>query len=142
MKGISPLIATVLLIAFTVAVAGILSTWLTSFTKGSADTVKKESDTQLSCSFGGVSFSTVKYCAERISGIVENTGSVGVGNLSIQILYSNGTTVRFNLNTTLEPRESQQFNLSANSNYNIVRAITNCSSVFDEAKAGEISTSC
>ena len=33
MKGISPLIAAVLLIAFTVAVGGIIATWLTSFSK-------------------------------------------------------------------------------------------------------------
>ena len=33
MKGISPLIAAVLLIAFTMAIAGIMATWATSFTE-------------------------------------------------------------------------------------------------------------
>lgn len=40
MKGISPLIAAVLLIAFTMAIAGIMASWATTFSTGRLETAK------------------------------------------------------------------------------------------------------
>ncbi|OYT42108.1 MAG: hypothetical protein B6U78_02065 [Candidatus Aenigmarchaeota archaeon ex4484_224] len=50
MKGISPLIAAVLLIAFTVAVGGIIATWLTSFSKTTTGAAGGQTKTLLGCS--------------------------------------------------------------------------------------------
>jgi flagellin-like protein len=44
MKGISPLIAAVLLIAFTMAIAGIMATWATTFSREHLDTATSEAD--------------------------------------------------------------------------------------------------
>ena len=41
MKGISPLIATVLLIAFVIAVAGVVAPWLTTFIRGRTEEVSE-----------------------------------------------------------------------------------------------------
>jgi len=46
-KGISPLIATVLLIAFTMAIAGIMATWATSFVQ--AKITETENQTSVTC---------------------------------------------------------------------------------------------
>lgn len=43
MKGVSPLVASVLLIAFTIAVAGLYSGWITSFTKKTNEEVEEQS---------------------------------------------------------------------------------------------------
>ena len=44
MKGISPLIAAVLLIAFTMAIAGIMATWATTFTREKLAGANEEAD--------------------------------------------------------------------------------------------------
>jgi flagellin-like protein len=157
MKGISPLVATVLLIAFTVAVAGMLSTWLTGFTSSTSKQVSDSSSTTLSCSYGGISLGSLKYgsSSSSLAGNIENTGTVSLGNVSIQIVYTNKTVGNYFLatqngvginssnavkNISLIPRDLITFNVTAQSNYELVRVSTNCSSVFDSATAGEIST--
>ncbi len=151
-KGLSPLIATVLLIAFTVAVAGIVSAWITGFTKTSTTTVGDTATTELICSYGHISLSSMSYCSNRIAGIITNIGQVTLGNITLQELYTNQTTTTLYLcksgsavvtcsgasNLTLVPRESVAFNISiGNSNYGTARIYTNCSSSYAEAKQGD-----
>jgi flagellin-like protein len=49
-KGISPLIAAVILIASVVAVAGIVSNFLTSFTKGRQGEIEEKGESAIDCS--------------------------------------------------------------------------------------------
>lgn len=49
MKGISPMIAIVLLIAFTVAIGGIMSVWLTGLTSTQTQQVSNQSAAQVKC---------------------------------------------------------------------------------------------
>ena len=137
MKGISPLIASVLLIAFTLAIAGIYSGWLTSFTKDTADTVKKRSDVRVTCSYGGISLSSLQYNTTasngNISGTVENTDIVDLGDIDIEIFFTNSTRLLVDYNKTLKPGEKDTFSVRINATtYDKVRAKTNCSNVFDE----------
>ena len=62
MKGLSPLIATVLLIAFTVGVGGIISVWITGFTQTSSKIVSNEGEKQITCRNGAIDISNHKYC--------------------------------------------------------------------------------
>ena len=48
-KGISPLIATVLIIGFTVALAAIIMTWGTTFSKGIQKSTETTTDEQMAC---------------------------------------------------------------------------------------------
>ena len=156
MKGISPLVATVLLIAFTVAVAGLLSNWLTGFASQTTQQVGTSSSNTLSCSYGGVSLGSLKFSSSSntISGNIENTGTVSLGNVSLQIIYSNKTVANYLLctvsgvannctakNISLIPRDLVTFNISAQNTYESLRIATNCSGVFDTATTGEISVS-
>ncbi|MFH0710956.1 MAG: hypothetical protein V1944_00060 [Candidatus Aenigmatarchaeota archaeon] len=49
MKGISAMIATVLLIAFTVAIGGVMSIWLTGLTSTQQQQVSNQSSAQVKC---------------------------------------------------------------------------------------------
>jgi flagellin-like protein len=142
MKGISSLIATVLLIAFTVSVAGIISVWLTGFIRGSTQTVSEQAGSELVCSYGGISLTSLKYCGGGLSGRVDNTGNIVLGNITIQILYTNASSQKHYRNVTLDPREGHTFNVSCSSNYDTVRVITNCSSIYDTEESNKVSTSC
>jgi len=152
MKGISPLIATVLLIAFTVATAGLLSSWLMSFTKTSSETVTQQSTTQLVCSYGGIGLSSLKYSNNRMNGTIENTQTISLGNITVQIIYTNQSTITSKLclvgsvanscdvaNISISPRESVSFSIPASSAYQTIRVYTNCSNVYDSAASSDVS---
>lgn len=51
-KGMSPLIAAVLLIAFTVAIAAILTTWASRYTKGQTKSVEDQTEKRVQCTWG------------------------------------------------------------------------------------------
>lgn len=155
MKGISPLLATILLIAFTVAVSGIISLWLISFSKTTTTTVGTEAETQLVCSYAGISLYDVKYSNNYLSGTIENVGSVPLGNISLQVIYTNATQQKFELclvgNQAISCSVSNisltsygdivTFNISiGGSNYNKIRAIGNCSTAY-EITASEVTVS-
>ena len=158
MKGISPLIASVLLIAFTVAVAGILSTWITGFTRQSTETVESESTTQLTCTYGGISLSGLKFntTSNALTGQITNTGTIGLGNIKLQVVYTNKTTMTSVLcqirssalncsdtstsNITMTPGQVLSFSITGSSSYEYIYATTNCSSVRDKADTGDVSS--
>jgi len=155
MKGISPMIATILLVGVTVAVAAMVSTWFLGFSSRSVGTVSEKSEYELTCSRGGISFSDVCYSSNYLYGYVSNTGMINLGNVTIQIIYDNATQVNYYLSysggsvtysTTccgdlvIKPGETYVFNVSCNSNYNRIYVYTNCSNVKDELLSTDISS--
>lgn len=154
-KGISPMIATVLLIAFTIAVGGLVSVWMTSFTKTTTGEVSTQEETKIYCSYAGISISGLNYCNLYLWGTVENTNLKPIGNITLQIFWDNATTpkkIYLCQNGSacvtasameLSPGEFTTFNVSVGgSNYDKVRVYTNCSDVDDEASRAYISTPC
>lgn len=151
MKGISPLIATVLLVAFTVGVAGIISLWLTGFTKQQTETIGSQAEVSIVCSYGGINLRNLKFGNNLLNGTIENTGSIALGNISLQIIYTNASDQKIPLclvdsrtvacslaNLSLSARELAAFSVSISSNYDRIRAYTNCSTVYDEVASNEV----
>lgn len=140
MKGVSQLITTILLIAFTLGVTGIISVWLTGFARTTTDTVGSQSTSQILCTYGGVALSNLKFSSNMLSGDVENTRTITLGNITIEVLFTNASKQTQKLYLSLAPREKNSFNFSSSNNYNKIRATTNCSSVYDEADSSEVTT--
>lgn len=157
MKGLSPLIATVLLIAFTVGVGGLISVWISGFTQTSSKIVSKEGETQIICSNGAIDLSSLRYCNNNISGIIKNNGRITIGNITVQTVFNNGTSISHALNNTgagggadgsyllLRAGQIFAFNISigaaSSGNYDRVYVYSNCSSVTDTATSTDI-TAC
>lgn len=154
MKGLSPLVATVLLIAFTVGVGGMISVWISSFTQTSSDIVSKQGEAQLICSNGAIDLSYLKYCNNNVTGIIKNTGRVTVGNITLQVIGTNNSQVTIVLNDSaggnsgnylaLKPGQIFSFNQSltgVGANYDKIWVYTNCSSVNDLADRSDV-TAC
>lgn len=157
MKGLSPLVATVLLIAFTVGVGGLISIWLTDFTQTSSKIVSKDSEERIVCSNGAIDLSNLRYCNNNISGIVKNNGMITIGNITLQTVFNNGTLVTHALNDTgagggtngaflvLRAGRLFSFNVSiggaSSGNYDRIYVYTNCSSVTDTATSVDV-TAC
>ena len=155
MKGVSPLVATALLIAFTIGVAATLSFWLIPYLKKISEQTSQQTDIQLICSRGGVSFTDLVYnlTTSSLSGKIENSGSVVLGNFSMRVIYTNYSFSSFDLclsgneiiacdhsNLSLLPREKVAFNLSLEQNFDTITLTTNCSAygVYAEVKRSEI----
>ncbi|MCS7106196.1 MAG: hypothetical protein NZ942_02690 [Candidatus Aenigmarchaeota archaeon] len=156
LKGISPLVATVLLIAFTVASAAIISFWLIPFLSSLSRSTTEEATLQLACSKGGISLFDLSYnvSSSLFSGKIENTGSVSLGGLALQIVFLNYTVEKKELcysegivvaceksNLTITPRSIVSFNLQLPNNYDVITLTTNCSAfgVYDRVTREEIS---
>jgi len=141
-KGISPFIASVLLIAFAIAVASIYSGWITGFTKETTEEVKEKSEKRVTCSYGGIALDDLEYnsTSGNLTGTIENTDIIPLGNIDLEIFYNNATREKKDLNMELEPGERNTFNQAINNNYEKIRIYTNCSNVYDELPSGDVSS--
>ena len=80
-KGMSPLIASVLLIAVTVGVAAILINWMTSYTKGQTSKISSQSTTE--CTYKNIDFTDTpghNITNGNITLYLENSGSSAVNS--------------------------------------------------------------
>lgn len=77
MKGISPLVASVLLIAFVVAIATIIMGWMGTFTRETTATISNRTTEAVDCASAGINIDDV-YLTAGVNGtiraIVRNTG--------------------------------------------------------------------
>ncbi len=91
-NGISPMIATVLLIAFTVAVAGIVGLWITTLTSTQTETTGSAAEKQVLCAR---SIITIDEVTSKF-----NTTSGG-DSFNVTVVYSYGTEDLYYFNITL-----------------------------------------
>ncbi len=85
-KGISPLIATVLIIGFTVALAAVIMVWGQGFIKGMQEKTQSTSDAQLACA-QDVVVTVSDACIDGVAGIkvtIKNDGNKNVDSLTLR----------------------------------------------------------
>ena len=132
MKGISPLVASVLLIAITMAVAAILANWVSSFTRQTVGGLS-------TCVGGGVNYVSADYpkwddINKRVLAAIE-AQFVSLGRFSFEVVFQNDTLTTFNdiQGLRLDPGASgtviSQNVGGSSSNIKQVRVATNCSNV-------------
>ena len=104
MKGISPLMATVLIVAFTLAVAAIIGGWLTSISRTETSTIESGMSTQIECSKAQIDIVSI---LNGSAVIVQNIGQVNFTNgLSLACGTNTSTT-----STALNVGEFYLFNI-------------------------------
>jgi flagellin-like protein len=139
-KGISPLIAAVLLIAFTMAVAAILTAWVTTFTQETTSEVGESGSEQIACSFAGLSIYDAVYTVDddALTVAIANTGTRDLSDgVSVVLSYADGSVESTNL-TGLNTGEVQSVDfeslgISGRSELAEVRAAsTGCPQVTDQ----------
>ncbi|MBI5332286.1 MAG: hypothetical protein HZB65_01820 [Candidatus Aenigmarchaeota archaeon] len=110
-KGISPLIASVVLIAVTLAIAGILTTWSVQFVGQKGSSILKQSDCigALSVDMDYIRFSAN---STNLGFILRNTkNNIKLENVRAFLIYDDATIKDFilpeccNLSSTLEPMD-------------------------------------
>lgn len=127
------MIATVLLIAFTVAVGGILSLWLTGFTTTTTSSVETASTNVTKCA--GTYIDVISVTSDAV--MITNRGSQNI--LSIQCRDSSGNNITSVYNVTLSPGASSAgaWTRSSNTSYICSGTCLNIG-VTGECKSGQM----
>lgn len=127
-KGISPLVAAVLLIAATMSIAGILSYWTTSYVR--TQTKQFENQTTASeCNFADFKIYQCVYnsSAQRVNLILENIKTVELKELKLYVEYSAGNvSSAISLNETLPSGAIKPYVITGISNFTNVIVKTQC----------------
>ncbi|HLC76956.1 MAG TPA: hypothetical protein VJH04_02010 [archaeon] len=98
MKGISPLIASVMLIVITVAVSTLLSGWLSTTTTSQTRNIQNTTQTHLQCQYADLYIKNATYtCNNNCTTGTQHTTSITVVNsgkktLAIDSIYIRNTT--------------------------------------------------
>ncbi|MBI3412609.1 MAG: hypothetical protein HY051_00825 [Candidatus Aenigmarchaeota archaeon] len=87
LKGINPLIASVLLIGFTMAVAAVLVLWITGFTQQQTESIGQRGEQQTLCAY-----STLLVDRDDVSVLGNSTAGDG-SRFNVTITYSTGTEI-------------------------------------------------
>jgi len=95
-KGISPLIAAVLLIAFTMAIAGIMATWATTFSKERLETARIGAECIDALDISSLSFSNGTITAK-----IRNRGEINLTGLTANVEYSDASKSKLHQNLRL-----------------------------------------
>jgi flagellin-like protein len=120
MKGISPIIATVLLIAVAVAIGVLVSTWITRWTLEQTQTA--ETATCATTTIYDVSDAAYNTTTQMLTLIVTNKGSSAVYNFTIEAV-DNTTAIKLNVTPSYSPTgttastpllQGRSFSLTAN----------------------------
>ncbi len=88
MKGISPLIATVLIVAFTLAVAAIIGGWLTSISRTETSTIESGMATQIECTKAQIDIVSVGATGP----VIQNIGQVNFTAKGFGLLCGTNTS--------------------------------------------------
>ncbi len=109
-KGVSPLIATVLLIAFAVALGAVVMNWGKDFVTSKMDSADKLSNIDLSCSNEiNLAIKTINdqstLCynngtVKNITFMLQNTGTKDIDGIKIVVMDASGDNINITTNTS------------------------------------------
>jgi flagellin-like protein len=99
MKGVSPLIATVLLVAFTVVIATLVSSWFSELTHTTTDSISDKNSITSGCSGASVTIDQVYASSTSARAALRNSGNLNLSIVSAQFFNSTGNN--FTTSTTL-----------------------------------------
>lgn len=122
-KGISALISTVLIMAVTVSLAGLFSSWAPGLINNVTNDVDNQTDERLTCNEGSVDIVSAKYYSgENTTAVIRNTGTIDLKKLRISAwdndLPMNSTTI------SVSPGNFTSENISTDSKPTSVRAFS------------------
>jgi len=90
-KGISPLISTVLLIGFSVALAAVVMTWGLDYIRGSTEQVGKKTEEYLKCTDLSYQITSVDCTTDEVT--VQNNAGMDIINVTLRIYKGTDITV-------------------------------------------------
>lgn len=131
-KGVSPLVAAVLLIAVTMTLAGLLAYWAASFVRTS---LPETNTTEAECRFASFKIYSCTYFndTQKLNLILENQKDVELTELKVFLIFENTSVSEpIPLNQTLVGGALKSFSLSDIPTFSKISVKTNCPEVSEE----------
>lgn len=97
-KGVSPLIATVLLIAFTITIAGLIMSFFLGFLGTQQTSTTEKSTTALNCAYGKLRINSASYNGTsaalkiRVTNEDQSTQDQSLRNITFSVITQDGST--------------------------------------------------
>lgn len=132
-KGISPLVAAVLLIAVTMTIAGLMTYWATSFVRTS---LPATNETEAQCRFADFAVYSCLYTnsTKKLNLILENLRAVELRELKLYIIYANDTvSPEIELNETLLAGTIKSYTISDVDAFSKILVKTHCPELSKES---------
>lgn len=144
MKGISPIVAVVLLIAFTIVVGGILLLWSRGFVEQPLVETGEKAREEVECAYGFLDLYALKYCNGILEGSIFNRGTIKLKNITMHVVYPSPLAPsKFPLclagnkiitcevaNLSIDVNEVYKFNISTDPGFEEVRVTSHCPGVY------------
>jgi flagellin-like protein len=133
-KGISPLVASVLLIAATMSIAGILAYWASSYVRSSLPEQTNTTDAQCAGSNFDIYYHYYNASTKDLVLMLENKGTYQVHITGIDFIYSGGGLENKTLDQTLPSGSMIMSFIVSNvtDGYQKLRISTSCPKLFKE----------
>jgi len=134
-KGISPLVAAVLLIAATMSIAGILAYWASSFMRTQTSSFENQTITS-ECQYAdfkiyGCSYNSTS-TSKPVNLILENYRDVLLKDLVAYVYFTNGTITPVSLNETLPKGAIKSFSINNIDTFTKILVKTHCPEITRE----------
>ena len=129
-RGVSPLIATVLLIAFAVALGAVIMSWVPSQSTTAAVCenvdfgIEEIGGNANICYQEGTRMPGEEFAINTLQILASNQGSDTIDNVKLSIVTDSGDTLNPTLDVKLEPYESNKLSFEYKSNQGILRKVT------------------
>ena len=129
-KGISPLVATVLLIAVTMTIAGLLAYWASSFTRSNLPSQNKTQSIQ-ECAGADFVIYYQRTSNSTLTLVLQNTGISDLLITNITFLYPDGNLITKNINSVLPRASLKSFKIdNVSPGWDSYTIFTNCPGVY------------
>jgi len=132
-KGISPLVAAVLLIAATMSIAGILAYWASSFMRTQTSSFNNQTVTS-ECQYADFKIYSCSYnfTSHAISLILENYRDVLLKDLVFYVNFPNSTVIPISMNETLPKGLIKSFSIPNMDTFTKIIVKTQCAEITRE----------
>jgi flagellin-like protein len=132
-KGISPLVAAVLLIAVTMTIAGVLAYWASGFVQQQTALFSNET-VATECNFAKFRIYSCNYnsTSQRLNLLLENNGAVNLKNIVVYFIYTDNVT-SVAVNTSLLANRLTSFAIDGvTAGFSKFQIRTHCANAFVE----------
>lgn len=131
MKGISPLVAAVILIAITITLAGGLGFWSSTFFRKELFEKTKNETLTIECSGADILFKKCFFnrTSNLVSILVENPRNVELKDIKIFVFYSEIDFESFKFNQTIEANEIERFDFKVKKDFERIELKTHCPNI-------------
>jgi flagellin-like protein len=133
-KGISPLVAAVLLIAATMSIAGILAYWASSFVKSQVSQFENQTITS-ECQYADFKIYSCSYntSSKVVALVLENYREVLLKEMTAYISFANSSIPSISLNETIPKGSIKSFSISGIDPFTKIIVKTHCPEITRES---------